>query len=57
MIIVALTFIVIFALVLGAYWVFVLRLDQSDDAALQKRLQPERVSSIRSSGMTALMRC
>lgn len=40
------TFIAVLALVLGAYWVFVLRLDQSDQAALQKRLQPDPVSSI-----------
>jgi tight adherence protein B len=39
------TFIVILALVLGAYWVFVLRLDQSDGAALRKRLEPDQVTS------------
>jgi len=39
-------FVVILALVLGAYWAFVLRLDQSDEAALRKRLQPDPVSVI-----------
>jgi tight adherence protein B len=41
---VALTFILILALVLGAYWVFVLRLDVSEDAALRKRLRPDQIS-------------
>jgi tight adherence protein B len=46
---VALTFVLILALVLGAYWTFVLRLDESDDAALRKRLRPERsAASIKS---------
>ncbi|MBA2604718.1 MAG: hypothetical protein H0U94_14120, partial [Acidobacteria bacterium] len=40
MIPVILTFVIILALVLGAYWAFVLRLDQADDAAIQKRLKP-----------------
>src|SRR6266571_9582721 len=42
---VALTFVLILALVLGAYWAFVVRLDESDDAALRKRLRPERIST------------
>jgi tight adherence protein B len=46
MIIVAVTFIGILALVLGAYWAFVLRLEQSEEAALQKRLRPDAVSRI-----------
>ena len=41
MIIVALTFVGILVLVLGAYWGFVLRFDQADDAALQKRLKAD----------------
>ena len=41
MIIVALTFFAILVLVLGAYWAFVLRFDQADDAALQKRLKAD----------------
>ena len=41
MIIVPLTFVTIIALVLGAYWAFVLRVDQSEEAVLRKRLQPE----------------
>ena len=40
------TFFVILLLVLGAYWLFVLRLEQSDEAALRKRLQPDPVSSV-----------
>jgi tight adherence protein B len=43
-IIVFLTFVAIFAIVLGAYWMFVVRLDQSDEAALRKRLRPEPAS-------------
>jgi len=42
---VAITFVLILALVLGAYWTFVLRLDESDDAALRKRLRPERTTT------------
>jgi len=42
---VALTFVLILALVFGAYWLFVLRLDESDDAALRKRLRPERATT------------
>ncbi len=44
--IVVVIFIAVFGLVLGAYWLFVLRSDQSEDAALKKRLQPDRVSKI-----------
>ena len=45
MLFVAITFVLILALVLGAYWTFVLRLDESDDAALRKRLRPERTTT------------
>jgi tight adherence protein B len=46
MIVVAVTFIAVLALVLGAYWMFALRLDQSEEIALRKRLRPEPISSI-----------
>ena len=39
------TFFAILGLVLGAYWLFVLRLEQTDEAALRKRLQPNPVST------------
>jgi tight adherence protein B len=39
------TFFSILGLVLGAYWLFVLRLEQTDEAALRKRLQPSPVST------------
>jgi tight adherence protein B len=42
---VAVTFFAILGLVLGAYWLFVLRLEQSDESALRKRLQPNPVST------------
>jgi tight adherence protein B len=42
---VAVTFVLMLALVLGAYWAFVLRLEESDDAALQKRLRPDPVAA------------
>jgi tight adherence protein B len=38
------TFIGILTIVLGAYWVFIVRLDQSEEAALRKRLRPEPVA-------------
>src|SRR5215203_210277 len=41
MTIVAATFIAILGMVLGAYWFFVLRVDQVEEAALRKRLRPE----------------
>jgi tight adherence protein B len=41
MIIVAITFVLVVALVLGAYWVFVLLPDQSEQAQLKKRLRAE----------------
>lgn len=41
MTIVVFTFGVTLAIVLGAYWFFVLRVDQSEDAALRQRLKPE----------------
>ena len=45
MIFVLVTFFAILGLVLGAYWLFVLRLEQSDESALRKRLQPNPVST------------
>jgi tight adherence protein B len=44
---VAITFAVIMTLVLGAYWVFVLRLDQAEGAALRKRLKAETTPVVR----------
>jgi tight adherence protein B len=41
MIIAVATFVIVLALVVGAYWAFVIRVDQSDEAVLRKRLQPE----------------
>jgi len=41
MILAIVLFIAILALVLGTYWVFVVRLEQAEDQALQKRLKPE----------------
>jgi len=38
------TFLVVLGMVLGAYWGFVVKLDQSEDAALRKRLRPGPVS-------------
>ena len=38
------TFAAILAIILGAYWFFVLRVDQSDEAALRKRLTPDASS-------------
>lgn len=35
------TFAVLLALILGAYWAFVLRVDQAEEAVLQKRLRPD----------------
>jgi tight adherence protein B len=35
----------VLAVVLGAYWAFVLRLDESEEAALRKRLRPDPVSA------------
>ena len=40
MILVAIAFVAVLALVLVPYWAFVLRLDESDEAALRKRLKP-----------------
>ena len=39
-------FLGVLGLVLGAYWLFILRVDQSDEAALQKRLQPDRITKV-----------
>jgi tight adherence protein B len=44
-ILVVATFIVILAVILGAYWTFVVRLEDADTAALRKRLQPEAIPS------------
>ncbi len=44
MIIVVLTFVIVLAMVLGAYWAFVVKVDQSEDAALKKRLRPDPIS-------------
>jgi tight adherence protein B len=41
MIIVLFTFIGILSIVLGAYWLFVLKPDQSEEALLRKRLRPD----------------
>jgi tight adherence protein B len=38
------TFLVVLGMVLGAYWGFVVKLDQSEEAALRKRLRPGPVS-------------
>jgi tight adherence protein B len=40
------TFVGILSIVIGAYWVFVVRLDQSEEAALRKRLRPEPAAII-----------
>jgi len=45
MAIVLATFTVIAGIILGAYWFFVLRIDQSEEAALRQRLAPEATSS------------
>jgi tight adherence protein B len=44
-IIVAITFVLVLAVVLGSYWTFVVRLDESEDAALRKRLRPDPISA------------
>src|SRR5687768_9693553 len=46
MIIVVATFFLILGLILGAYWLFVLRIDQSDEAALHKRLRADSIAPI-----------
>lgn len=38
------TFVVILGFVVGAYWMFVLRVDQTEETALRKRLRPDPVS-------------
>jgi len=43
---VALTFFGMLGLVLGAYWVFVLRLDQSEELELRRRLRPDASAAI-----------
>lgn len=39
-------FVGVLLLIIGIYWAFVLRVDQADEAALQRRLQPDPTSSI-----------
>jgi tight adherence protein B len=46
MIFVLVTFGLTLAVVLGAYWAFVLRLETSDDAAMRQRLQPTPAATI-----------
>lgn len=46
MTIVLATFIAILGIVLGAYWFFVARVDQSEEAALRKRLRPEEPAKV-----------
>jgi len=45
LIIVSITFVLVLAVVLGSYWTFVVRLDESEDAALRKRLRPDPIST------------
>ena len=45
MLFVVLTFFGMLGLVLGAYWLFVLRLDQSEEFELRKRLRPEATAA------------
>jgi tight adherence protein B len=40
--IVLMTFVLMFSLIVGTYWVFVLRVDQAESAALRKRLKADR---------------
>jgi tight adherence protein B len=40
------TFALMFGLIVGAYWVFVLRVDQAEGAALRKRLKADRAPTI-----------
>jgi tight adherence protein B len=42
---VAVTFVLVLAVVLGAYWAFVLRIDQSEEAELRRRLRPDPAGS------------
>lgn len=46
MILAIVLFIAILALVLGTYWLFVVRPEQAEDQALQKRLKPEGAAKI-----------
>jgi tight adherence protein B len=41
MIIAVATFVVVLVVVIGAYWAFVIRIDQSEEAVLRRRLRPE----------------
>ena len=45
-ILVPIIFVGVLLLVLGIYWAFVLRVDQAEDAALQKRLHADRATSV-----------
>jgi len=44
-ILVFLTFGLVLAVVLGAYWAFVVKVDQSEEAALRKRLRPDPIDA------------
>ena len=46
MILVAIAFVAVLALVLVPYWAFVLRLDESEGAALRKRLKPGMIAAL-----------
>lgn len=39
-------FLAVFAIIVGAYWAFVLRVDRADEAALQKRLHADKASNV-----------
>jgi tight adherence protein B len=45
-ILVAIAFVAVLALVLVPYWAFVLRLDESEEAALHKRLKPGSIAAL-----------
>jgi tight adherence protein B len=40
------TFVGMLALVLGAYWLFVVRIDQSEELALRRRLRPDTAANV-----------
>jgi tight adherence protein B len=50
-VIVALTFVFVLIVILGAYWAFIVRLDESENAALRKRLRPDPVSAPKEGGI------
>src|SRR5262249_51037906 len=49
--IVALTFVFVLMVILGAYWAFIVRLDEAEDAALRKRLRPDAGSAPKEFGI------